>query len=208
MWLKNFLTKCKAFLSKPFTKKAATEDDADYLPDEEDEQLDEVVKHMEEAISQAKQSMLCEKIVKLKNGDVLLGRIVCDRRGVPITYNEQNFHIANPVVIKTIYLQGNGMLVNHNLFEEWVSNSSTALFPLEAAGVMCIAEPEPGIVMTYNRFLIKNRLYKNEPRIARHIYEMVMMDVPENYNQEMTEVPDEDEGGFDDGYPPSTEFQS
>lgn len=148
--------------------------------------------------------IILEKTIKLRTGEQLVARIICDSDGVPLFHTTKDktthyYQMFAPTIIKTLYFPNNrGNIGSQTFFEEWMSNSVEEFFPINTNLIVCFGTADPAVLNNYNLFTVKNKLYKTHPHIAKHVFEMSFIDTSDNYNVEMTEI--EDDRGEDRGY--------
>lgn len=153
------------------------------------------------------------KTARLITGDQIIGRFLCTEDGSPIVYKYSSdaegrtklfVRVISPTTIRVMWVPIRpGEITSVSSFEEWMSNSSDEVFPIETSNIMCMSNADDSIAATYDVFTLKTRLYKRHPDIAKHLFENAYFDIPENYNEEMDEIEDGWDGdSTQDGFPP------
>lgn len=181
--------------------------DEEQLEFDAEQEFDEVESHIDEAVTtimaDASQHVTEERVIKLKTGEQLFATVLCNQHHEPIIKNYKgiNFiNLASPAILKTIYItnQQYGNVQTQHMFEEWISSVDEIGVPVDVSTIHCILTPVNEVLNNYRMFTTKNRMYKINPKIARHVFELPFIDSRENYDVEMDEIDDEDFSSYDE----------
>lgn len=91
------------------------------------------------------------RILKLNNGDELIGKLVDNKNFVSVTnlYNTEDLiFIKDPMIIQNVYVEDSNAYVVK--MRQWIPSSDCSIFPIRKESVLTITDAGKTILTKYN----------------------------------------------------------